>query len=99
MKQRISCKALEVRSTMEEFLKSTDVIDWTHPAVSSSAMELSRGTTDVQEIARRCFEWVRDSVQHSSDFRLNPVTCVASEVLAAGTGYWRTYIWVFLTPS
>lgn len=72
---------------MEEFLKSTEVIDWTHPAVSSKAMELSRGTTDVQQIARRCFEWVRDSIQHSSDFRRNPVTCVASEVLAAGTGY------------
>src|SRR5580704_18493046 len=74
-------------SMMEEFLKSTEVINWTHPAVSSKAIELSRGTTDVQEIARRCFEWVRDNIQHSSDFKRNPVTCVASEVLAAGTGY------------
>ena len=87
MKQRTSLKGPEVASTMEEFLKSTEVIDWTHPAVSSRATDLSRGTTDVQEIARRCFEWVRDNIQHSSDFKRNPVTCVASEVLAAGTGY------------
>jgi transglutaminase-like putative cysteine protease len=86
VKQRTSLKGLEVASTMEEFLKSTEVIDWTHPAVSSRATDLSRGTTDVQEIARRCFEWVRDNIQHSSDFKRNPVTCVASEVLAAGTG-------------
>jgi transglutaminase-like putative cysteine protease len=87
VKQRTSLKGLEVASTMEEFLKSTEVIDRTHPAVSSRATDLSRGTTDVQEIARRCFEWVRDNIQHSSDFKRNPVTCVASEVLAAGTGY------------
>jgi transglutaminase-like putative cysteine protease len=38
-------------------------------------------------MARHCFEWVRDEIQHSSDFKRNPVTCRASDVLAAGTGY------------
>ena len=72
---------------MEEFLKSTEVVDWAHPAVLAKARELSQGSAGALEIARRCFEWVRDSIQHSSDFRRNPVTCSASEVLAAGTGY------------
>jgi len=72
---------------MKAFLRSTAVIDWTHPAVSSKARGLALGTKGVQEIARRCYEWVRDNIQHSSDFKRNPVTCTASEVLAAGTGY------------
>jgi transglutaminase-like putative cysteine protease len=69
------------------FLKSTEVIDWSHPAVLAKARELSEGMVDVQQTAQRCFEWVRDEIQHSSDFRRNPVTCCASEVLAAKTGY------------
>jgi transglutaminase-like putative cysteine protease len=72
---------------MEQFLRATEVIDWTHPAVFSKARELSKGATGIHEIVRSCFEWVRDSIQHSADFQRNPVTCSASEVLASGTGY------------
>ena len=70
-----------------EFLKSDEVVDWTHPAVLAKAAELSRGSRSPLETASRCFEWVRDSIQHSFDFRRNPVTCNASQVLAEGTGY------------
>jgi transglutaminase-like putative cysteine protease len=72
---------------MNSFLKATEVIDWNHASVIAKAQELSGGTRDAQEIARRCFEWVRDNIQHSSDFRRNPVTCNASDVLREGTGY------------
>jgi len=72
---------------VEEFLKATEIIDWTQPLVSSKARELSTGLTRAEDIARNCFEWVRDEIQHSSDFKRNPVTCRASDVLAAGTGY------------
>jgi transglutaminase-like putative cysteine protease len=72
---------------MEPFLAATGVIDWRDPAILSRARELSRGISDPCEVARRCFEWVRDNIQHSGDFQRNPVTCSASEVLAAGTGY------------
>jgi transglutaminase-like putative cysteine protease len=72
---------------MDAFLQSTEVIDWEHPSVFSKAEELSKGSNGVTDIARRCFEWVRDSIQHSVDFKRNPVTCSASEVLANGTGY------------
>ena len=53
----------------------------------AKARELSAGAPGPVEIARRCFEWVRDHIQHSSDFHRNPVTCRASDVLAEGTGY------------
>jgi transglutaminase-like putative cysteine protease len=72
---------------MDQFLRVTEIIDWTHPGVFSKAKELTKNTTDVHEIVRRCFEWVRDSIQHSADLQRNPVTCSASQVLASGTGY------------
>ena len=72
---------------MDNFLKATEVIDWNHPSVIAKVQELSHGTRDTREIARRCFEWVRDHIQHSSDFKRNPVTCNASDVLREGTGY------------
>ena len=72
---------------MEPFLRATEIIDWNDPSVRSKALELAKGRSSDLEIARRCFEWVRDKVLHSSDYKRNPVTCAASEVLAAGTGY------------
>lgn len=70
---------------MQEYLQSSEIMDWKHPAVSALAKKLAGGTAE--EIARRCFEWVRDEIHHSADFQMNPVTCSASEVLQAGTGY------------
>src|SRR5260370_3652763 len=72
---------------MEQLLRVTEVIDWTHPAVFSKAKELSKSATGVHEIVRSCFGWVRDSSQDSAGFQRNTVTCSASEVLASGTGY------------
>ena len=72
---------------MEPFLKSTEIIDWQKPSVRTKALELAEGASGESEIARRCFEWVRDNIQHSADYKRNPVTCAASEVLAHGTGY------------
>ena len=73
--------------SFEPFLRSTEIVDWCHPAVHAKAQELSSGSADLLETARRCFEWVRDKIQHSNDFHRNPVTCSASEALLAGTGY------------
>src|SRR6202790_390881 len=76
-----------MQAAMEPFLNSTDVIDWRHPAVRARAEELAQAASGVQKIARRCFEWVRDTIQHSYDYKRDPVTCSASDVLLAGTGY------------
>lgn len=74
---------------MERFLRSTEIIDWHHTDVLYSARKLGEdtNTNDPIEIARRCFEWVRDEIRHTWDAQLKPVTCAASEVLRAGTGY------------
>ena len=72
---------------MQEFLCSSDVIDADHPRVVAYARELAAGREGEVEVARACFEFVRDRIQHSVDFERGPVTCRASDVLAHGTGY------------
>lgn len=72
---------------LEIYQAASDCIDWPHPQVAAKARQLATGTNDPVEIARRCFEFVRDEIRHSWDYRQNPVTCRASEVLVHGTGY------------
>lgn len=72
---------------MKKYLRATDIVDWKHPKVIHLAGEISRGESDKLNVAKRCFEWVRDKIRHSYDYQLNPVTCTASEVLIERTGY------------
>ncbi|MDX1492154.1 MAG: transglutaminase family protein [Pseudohongiellaceae bacterium] len=72
---------------MKEYLYSSEMIDWQEPSIIAKATELAQGAQSKLETARRCFEFVRDDIQHSWDALKNPVTCAASEVLRHGTGY------------
>jgi len=72
---------------MKKFLESTEYIDWQTSEVLAQAKALAEGALESTEIARRCFEFVRDEIKHSGDYQLNPVTCKASDVLKQGTGY------------
>ncbi|HZW26403.1 MAG TPA: transglutaminase family protein [Gallionella sp.] len=72
---------------MEPYLAESEHIDWRQPLVLAKAAELAAGAAGDEAIAGRCFEFVRDSIKHSWDHRLNPVTCKASAVLQHGTGY------------
>ena len=71
---------------MEEYLAVSEYIDWQDPEIKKLAAQLSSGKNDI-EIAKTCFEWVRDNIKHSWDYKLEQVTCKASEVLKYGTGY------------
>lgn len=72
---------------MDRYLESSDYIDWKHPTVIAKAAELTRDSGSEETSAKRCFEFVRDGIKHSWDYRQNPVTCRASDVLLHGTGY------------
>ena len=72
---------------MDCYLNSSRDIDWQHTAVQAKAAALATGCTTKEEIAKRCFEFVRDEIKHSFDYKLNPITCKASDVLLQGTGY------------
>lgn len=72
---------------MDKYLASSTVIDWQNPEIIKKAKELSQGLDDLTTIAKVCFEYVRDEIKHSNDYKLNPVTCKASDVLKYKTGY------------
>lgn len=72
---------------MHKYLEPTEYIDWKSHNVLAKARDLSTGIANSEEIAKRCFQYVRDEIKHSWDYKLNPVTCKASDVLSHGTGY------------
>jgi transglutaminase-like putative cysteine protease len=72
---------------MQEFLQSSQYIDFDHVLVAAKAAELAADAQTEHDIAERCFTFVRDEIQHSWDFKRNPVTIKASDVLRHGTGY------------
>ena len=74
-------------AALQPYLAASRLIDFDAPEVAAQARALAAGAADATEIARRCFEFVRDEIRHSADFRLNPVTCRASDVLRHRTGY------------
>lgn len=72
---------------MSTYLESTKYIDWETPGIQAVAKRLAGESNNQEEIAERCFEFVRDEIKHSWDYKLNPVTCKASDVLEHGTGW------------
>ncbi len=72
---------------MEKYLQETEIIDWKHPEILELANQLSNGLSSKLDIAKKCFEFVRDEIKHSYDYGLNPVTYIASDVLKYKTGY------------
>jgi transglutaminase-like putative cysteine protease len=71
----------------EEYLKTSEIIDWDNPNILELAKKLANNQKTVESIAQSCFEWVRDEIRHSYDYQMNPVTCRASDVLKFRTGY------------
>jgi hypothetical protein len=72
---------------MEEYLSISDIIDWQHPTILELAQAIASQYQTELEIARASFEWVRDRIHHSYDYKMNPLTCRASDVLKHQTGY------------
>ena len=72
---------------MKEYLEASDYIDWQDSNIIALAKKLAEDKRSDVDIAKACFEWVRDEIKHSWDYKLNPVTCRASDVLKHGTGY------------
>lgn len=71
---------------MKKYLRSTDIINWNHPDIVSKAKTLAEGKTSHAEIARSCFEWVRDHVRHIDDYNIQTVSITASQVLESNSG-------------
>lgn len=57
---------------MQEYLEPSKHIDWQHPKVLEKANLLAGVGKDQEQIARACFKFVRDAIEHSWDYQLNP---------------------------
>lgn len=69
------------------YLDSSEIIDFHHPLVCYKAKELASGCSKDIEIAKNCFEFVRDEIHHSGDYKDDIITYKASDVLKYKTGW------------
>ena len=72
---------------MKEYLLETEIIDFSKPRVNLLAQDLAKDCHTDEELAKRCFEYVRDEINHSGDHKDDITTCKASEVLEYKTGW------------
>ena len=72
---------------MKQYLESSEFINWDCPEIQETARLLKADLKTDTEIAKACFEYVRDSIKHSWDFQIDIITCKASDVLNHKTGY------------
>ena len=72
---------------MQAYLSRSEYIDCDHPIIQEQAQSLKSDWVKDTDIARACFEFVRDHIQHSWDYKSDIITCKASDVLRHRTGY------------
>ena len=66
---------------MQQFLKETELVNFSHPDIQALAHTLAEGLTSDEEIAEKCFLHVRDEIRHSGDAKDDITTYKASDVL------------------
>lgn len=72
---------------MTKFLEETEIIDYSNKEIQKLAISLSNGCKTDIEIAKKCYEYVRDQIHHSGDYKDDITTCIASDVLKHKTGW------------
>ena len=72
---------------MQKYLEETDIIDYANEEVKALAMRLAKGCNTDTQIAKNCFEYVRDNINHSGDHKDDITTYKASDVLKYKTGW------------
>lgn len=72
---------------LRAYLQASEIINWHNAEILELAQHIASMHQTTEAIVKACFEWVRDEIQHSRDYRMNPVTCRASDVLKYKTGF------------
>jgi len=72
---------------VQKYLKATEIVDYNNKEVYDLAMSLAKGCKNDTQIAKNCFEYVRDKIEHSGDCRAKITTLRASDVLKHKTGW------------
>lgn len=71
----------------KNYLKESKIIDFKNENIKKLAKELFLNSSNKEQIVKNCFEYVRDEIKHSGDYKIDKVTCKASEVLESKTGW------------
>ena len=71
---------------LNEYLKADDVIDYENEDIVRLTDTLSQKADSELAYIEAAYEYVRDSISHSTDAGEDIITCTASEVLSAGHG-------------
>lgn len=69
------------KENLNEYLKSTEIIDFETKDIIYCANSLIQGLNDEVSIIKRIYEFVRDQIHHSFDINGKVITCKASDVL------------------
>ena len=69
------------------YLSASDIVDFHHPLIQNLVASLYKEGESDAVYAKRCFEWVRDTIHHTGDFKDTVSTWKASDVLAQKTGW------------
>ena len=72
---------------MKKYLLETEIIDYSNKEIHALALSLATGCETDTQIAQKCFEYIRDKINHSGDYRDKITTYKASEVLKYKTGW------------
>ena len=72
---------------MRKYLEATKIVDYNDKEVYALAMKLSKDCNTDSQIAKNCFEYVRDNVHHTGDYKDKVTTIRASDVLKHKTGW------------
>jgi len=72
---------------MQKYLEATEIVDYHNKEVYALAMSLSKDCKTDTQIAKNCFEYVRDEISHSGDCKAEITTLKASDVLKYKTGW------------
>ena len=73
---------------MQNFLRETQLIDFSNLEVKNLALQLAKNTHSDEEIAKNCFLYVRDKIDHSGDIADERTTTYrASDVLKYKSGW------------
>ena len=82
----VTMELIQQTPDLSAYLAADEVIDHHHPLVRETAARLAAGVADSYVYARAAFEFVRDTIPHSTDAGDPRVTWRASDVLALRTG-------------
>ncbi|MDF1881978.1 transglutaminase family protein [Sulfurimonas sp. MAG313] len=72
---------------MQKYLEETKIINYANTEVKALASSLAKECKTDTQIAKKCFEYVRDEIHHTGDNKDDRTTCIASDVLKYKTGW------------